>query len=295
MHLSGEAPLPGEFGFLPLDELRRDLPDDLEERVLLARRLRERAPDRARARDGVDRARLVVDVDHHHDNNRFGDVNLIVADASSTAEIVRDLLARARRCAHAGDRRGAVRRARHRHRPLPVHEHHAEGAAARGRARRGRRRRARHLPARLRDGAVREAEAARARARPCAAVRGRAAARLVSRPQRLRRRRRGGAVLGGDHRLPAPGRGRRARRADPRAADATAARRTAISLRSSQDEVDVSAIARQSGGGGHRQAAGFSSETRSRRSSSSSARDVRRRDAASRCRRETRGCRRAST
>jgi bifunctional oligoribonuclease and PAP phosphatase NrnA len=33
-----------------------------------------------------------------------------------------------------------------------------------------------------------------------------------------------------------------------------------ISLRSSHDEVDVSAIAREAGGGGHRQAAGFSSE-----------------------------------
>jgi phosphoesterase RecJ-like protein len=33
-----------------------------------------------------------------------------------------------------------------------------------------------------------------------------------------------------------------------------------VSLRSSTDEVDVSAIARKSGGGGHRQAAGFSSE-----------------------------------
>src|ERR671914_2296676 len=33
-----------------------------------------------------------------------------------------------------------------------------------------------------------------------------------------------------------------------------------VSLRSSTDELDVSAIARKSGGGGHRQAAGFSSE-----------------------------------
>ena len=33
-----------------------------------------------------------------------------------------------------------------------------------------------------------------------------------------------------------------------------------ISLRSSKDEVDVSAVARKAGGGGHRQAAGFSSE-----------------------------------
>jgi phosphoesterase RecJ-like protein len=92
MHLAGEAPLPGEFGFLPLDELRRELPDDLDERVLLAvdcANERRIGPDR----DAVDGARLVVDVDHHHDNNRFGNVNLIVADASSTAEIVRDVLA----------------------------------------------------------------------------------------------------------------------------------------------------------------------------------------------------------
>jgi phosphoesterase RecJ-like protein len=92
MHLAGEAPLPGEFGFLPLDELRRDLPDDLDERVLLAvdcANERRIGP----SRDALDGARFVVDVDHHHDNNRFGDVNLIVADASSTAEIVRDVLA----------------------------------------------------------------------------------------------------------------------------------------------------------------------------------------------------------
>src|ERR671932_444413 len=35
---------------------------------------------------------LVVDIDHHHDNTRFGDVNVIVPDASSTGEILRDLL-----------------------------------------------------------------------------------------------------------------------------------------------------------------------------------------------------------
>src|SRR5262245_14137829 len=41
----------------------------------------------------VDRARLVVDIDHHHDNTRFGDANLIVADASSTGEVLRDVFA----------------------------------------------------------------------------------------------------------------------------------------------------------------------------------------------------------
>ena len=92
MYLAGDAPLPGELRFLPLDELRRTLPDDLEDRVLLAvdcANRRRIGPDT----EAVDRARFVVDVDHHHDNSRFGKINLVVADASSTAEIVRDLLA----------------------------------------------------------------------------------------------------------------------------------------------------------------------------------------------------------
>jgi phosphoesterase RecJ-like protein len=33
----------------------------------------------------------VVDIDHHHDNSRFGDVNVIDATASSTGELLRDL------------------------------------------------------------------------------------------------------------------------------------------------------------------------------------------------------------
>src|SRR5258708_9078773 len=90
MYLSGSAPTPAEYRFLDLSDVRRELPDDLEERVLLAvdcaneRRIGEEAT-------GVDRAKLVLNVDHHHDNSQFGDVNLIVADASSTAEIVRDI------------------------------------------------------------------------------------------------------------------------------------------------------------------------------------------------------------
>jgi phosphoesterase RecJ-like protein len=39
----------------------------------------------------VERAPLVLDIDHHHDNTRFGDLNLVVADASSTAEVLRDV------------------------------------------------------------------------------------------------------------------------------------------------------------------------------------------------------------
>ena len=41
----------------------------------------------------VEHTKLVLDIDHHHDNTRFGDVNLIVADASSTGEVLRDVFA----------------------------------------------------------------------------------------------------------------------------------------------------------------------------------------------------------
>src|ERR1700752_4588009 len=41
----------------------------------------------------LSRAPLVLDIDHHHDNTRFGDLNLIVADASSTGEVLRDVFA----------------------------------------------------------------------------------------------------------------------------------------------------------------------------------------------------------
>ncbi|HVC88445.1 MAG TPA: bifunctional oligoribonuclease/PAP phosphatase NrnA [Gaiellaceae bacterium] len=92
MYLSGNAPTPGEYRFLDLSELQRELPSDLEERALVAvdcANERRIGPES----DPIDRAKLVVNVDHHHDNSMFGGVNLIVADASSTAEIVRDLLA----------------------------------------------------------------------------------------------------------------------------------------------------------------------------------------------------------
>jgi phosphoesterase RecJ-like protein len=91
MYLAGDGPLPGEYRFLPLDALQRELPPDAEERVLLAvdcANERRISPERT----PLERSALVVDVDHHHDNSRFGAVNLVVPDASSTAEIVRDIL-----------------------------------------------------------------------------------------------------------------------------------------------------------------------------------------------------------
>src|SRR5918911_47260 len=89
MALHGDAPLPGEYAFMELDELRRDWPEDADTRVLLALD----CANETRIADPaiLERVPLVVDVDHHHDNTRFGDVNLIVPHASSTGEVLRDV------------------------------------------------------------------------------------------------------------------------------------------------------------------------------------------------------------
>ena len=216
-------------------------------------------------------APLVVNVDHHHDNSRFGAVNLVVADASSTGEIVRDLLRRARRRADAGDRRGALHRARHRHGAVPVHEHDAEGAAPRRGARRGRRGRAQDLPGRLRERPVREVEAARPCARAGGDLRGRPARDLVPAARRLRRGRRGGAVLGGDHRLPARRRGRGHGGADPRASARRRARQADQPARIGGRARRVEDRARLGAGVGTGRPRVSRATTRSRRSRSSSA------------------------
>ena len=92
MFLPGPAPLPGEYRFLPLEDLQRSLPDDAADRTLVA-------VDAANeSRLGADAAALhsapfTINVDHHHDNSRFGDVNLVDAEASSTGEVLRDVFA----------------------------------------------------------------------------------------------------------------------------------------------------------------------------------------------------------
>src|ERR687887_2916420 len=89
MVLVGDAPLPGEYAFMPLADLPRRWPDDVSERVLLA----VDCANESRIADPevLGRVPLAVDIDHHHDNTRFGQINLVVADASSTGEVLRDL------------------------------------------------------------------------------------------------------------------------------------------------------------------------------------------------------------
>ena len=89
LYLHQDSPIPHEYSFLDLDGLERSLDlDSLEGWTLLAvdcgneRRL---GPDHAEVRERFDG---VVDIDHHHDNSRYGSANLVDGSASSTAEIL---------------------------------------------------------------------------------------------------------------------------------------------------------------------------------------------------------------
>jgi phosphoesterase RecJ-like protein len=87
---SSELPLPQEYSFLSLSGLVSSPPNDLDERtvVFLDCGNLERNPAEALQRPGMH----ILNIDHHHDNTHFGTVNLVVPDASCTAEIVWDLM-----------------------------------------------------------------------------------------------------------------------------------------------------------------------------------------------------------
>ena len=91
MVLTGDSPLPSEYRFLGLPErdLRRDLPSDLGDLVLVALD----CANETRTADNsiLEGPALTVNIDHHHDNSRFGSVNLVVPDASSTSEVLADV------------------------------------------------------------------------------------------------------------------------------------------------------------------------------------------------------------
>ncbi len=87
---ASEFPLPHEYRFFPLPGLVNTPPEDLDRRtiVFLDCGNLERNPAEAFQRPGAH----ILNIDHHHDNTRFGTVNLVVAEASCTAEIVWDLM-----------------------------------------------------------------------------------------------------------------------------------------------------------------------------------------------------------
>ena len=74
---ASDFPLPQEYHFLPLPGLVSAPPDDLDERtiVFLDCGNLERNPAEAFRRPGLH----ILNIDHHHDNTRFGTVNLVAA------------------------------------------------------------------------------------------------------------------------------------------------------------------------------------------------------------------------
>ncbi len=85
-----EFPLPQEYRLLELERVVSDPPADLRERtiVFLDCGNIERNPAEAFRYRGAQ----ILNIDHHHDNTQFGTVNLVVPEASCTAEIVWDLM-----------------------------------------------------------------------------------------------------------------------------------------------------------------------------------------------------------
>jgi len=85
-----EFPLPYEYAWLPLEHLMGEVPADLAERtvVFLDCGNIDRNPVEV-LRAGM---APLVNIDHHHDNTRFGTIDYVVPEASCTAEIVWDLM-----------------------------------------------------------------------------------------------------------------------------------------------------------------------------------------------------------
>ena len=84
-----EFPLPVEYRFLPLEEVFHEPPADIADRVVIF--LDCGNIDRMPVDFLQNGENKVINVDHHHDNTRFGSINLVDVEASCTAEIVYDL------------------------------------------------------------------------------------------------------------------------------------------------------------------------------------------------------------
>jgi phosphoesterase RecJ-like protein len=90
MFMSGdEFPLPYEYRHMRLDGVLNAPPADLHDRTVVF--LDCGNIDRMPVDFLQDDELHVLNIDHHHDNTRFGTVNLVVSNASCTAEIVLEL------------------------------------------------------------------------------------------------------------------------------------------------------------------------------------------------------------
>jgi phosphoesterase RecJ-like protein len=82
-----EFPLPYEYAFFEFDGLISDIPEDVEQRTIVFLDCGNFDRNAVEVGDAA-----IVNIDHHHDNTRFGTINHVVPEASSTAEIVWDLM-----------------------------------------------------------------------------------------------------------------------------------------------------------------------------------------------------------
>lgn len=86
-----EFPLPVEYRFLPLTGIFHEPPVDVRDRVIVFLDCGniDRMPVEWLRSDGA----RILNIDHHHDNTRFGTANLVDTEASCTAEILYALAA----------------------------------------------------------------------------------------------------------------------------------------------------------------------------------------------------------
>jgi bifunctional oligoribonuclease and PAP phosphatase NrnA len=85
-----EFPLPYEYRFIRLEGLVTEPPEDLCDRVLVF--LDCGNIDRTSADQLKHEDHRILNIDHHHDNTRFGTINHVDGGASCTAEMVWDLM-----------------------------------------------------------------------------------------------------------------------------------------------------------------------------------------------------------
>jgi len=87
-----EFPLPVEYRFLALEEVFHEPPADVVDRTLVFLDCGniDRMPASFLRREGAQ----LINVDHHHDNTRFGSLNVVETDASCTAQIVLEIAKR---------------------------------------------------------------------------------------------------------------------------------------------------------------------------------------------------------
>ncbi len=84
-----EFPLPYEYRFIELPQLVASVPEDVDDRTVIF--LDCGNIDRNPAEE-LKHAARILNIDHHHDNTRFGTIDHVVPQASCTAEVIWDLM-----------------------------------------------------------------------------------------------------------------------------------------------------------------------------------------------------------